>query len=95
MSRERYDDKCYERSVDLLSSMGLLRSLVTVFFNLAPLQMSVNRALLPCCSDRFKDGFSVLACSTHKNIHSLRQKQARFEKTTSDRDLCVKSIIVG
>lgn len=71
VSRERYDE-CYERSIDLLSSKGLLRSLVTAFFNLAPLQMSVNRAFLPCCSDRFKDGFSVLACNTHENIQSLR-----------------------
>lgn len=43
------------------SSTGALRSLVTVFFNLAPLLMSDKRAFLPCCSERFSDGFSVFA----------------------------------
>lgn len=43
------------------SSAGALRSLVTVFFNLVPLVMSDKRAFLPCCSERFRVGFSVFA----------------------------------
>lgn len=43
------------------SSTGALRSFVTVFFNLAPLLMSDKRAFLPCCSERFREGFSVFA----------------------------------
>lgn len=45
----------------LLSNIGALLSLVTVFFSFFPLLMSESRAFLPACSDLLKEGFSVLA----------------------------------
>lgn len=50
-----------EKSFHLLSNIGALLSLVTVFFSFFPLLMSERRAFLPACSVLFKVGFSVLA----------------------------------
>lgn len=49
------------KSFYLLSNIGALLSLVTVFFSFFPLLMSERRAFLPACSVLFKVGFSVLA----------------------------------
>lgn len=68
------------RDADVLSSWGPLLSLVTVFFSLDPLQMSVRRAFLPCCSARFKDGFSVLAWNTCMDKQSQTQIQSAENK---------------
>lgn len=59
----------------LLSSIGALRSLVTVFLSRAPLLMSDSSAFLLCFSDLFSAGFSVLAWSeTQTHDYTLLQR---------------------
>src|SRR4029434_1987083 len=58
-----------------LSIIGWLRSLVTAFLSRAPLPISERRAFLPCCSLRFREGFSVLACVLHTHTHTHTHMQ--------------------
>lgn len=59
--------------INLRSKTGPLRSFVTAFFSLEPLQISDRRAFLPCCAERFRVGFSVFAWITNTNPHILIQ----------------------
>lgn len=63
----------------LLSRIGALLSLVTVFFSFFPLVISDNKAFRPACSDLLRDGFSVFACKI--KLKMRRQNKPRLLAT--------------